>query len=508
MQNLDPANQRAVQKALSTKDICLIQGPPGTGKTTVITEIVCQILKTNPKAKILLSSQSHVAVDHALKNITKLLPQFNIIRIGRADNNRISEEALSLMMPNQIKKWIEEVKGKSRMELLKYLRSKFILKEGGDNSIESLLNDIDSVIPKPLSVSINDSEITKLITITREWYRKLGKSEEFEAIFARKASIVASTCMGIASRHALNSMVFDWVIVDEAGRATPPELLVPIIRGRKIVLVGDHKQLPPVVNSELTKEDLEKLDIRLCDLEKSLFEDLIQKIPDEAKVVLTSQFRMHPAIARLIAEVFYPSVDIKTKIKPEERKHNLSWWPRTIAWFNTQNLDNCREQEDGLSKRNYAEAEVILKILKEINQQYNGSPTKIRVGVISGYAAQKALLINLVAPSNSERWENIKIIIDNVDAFQGSETDIAIYSVVRCNKDNRIGFLHDSRRLNVALSRARNALIIVGNIHFIERVQVSTGNPFGNLLTYMKKNRADCLIEDAKTYYAIGGNSK
>lgn len=491
MQVLDPANQRAVQKALSTKDICLIQGPPGTGKTTVITEIICQILKTNPKAKILLSSQSHVAVDHALKNITKLLPESNIIRIGRAD--KISEDAVSLMMPNQIKKWIEVVRKESRKELLDYLRSKFTMQDGSNIYIESLLNDIDSEIRQPLSVSKNgnDSEITKLISITREWYRKLGKSEEFDAIFARESSIVASTCLGIASRHALNSMVFDWVIVDEAGRATPPELLVPIIRGKKIILVGDHKQLPPVVKSGLNKEELEKMDIRLSDLEKSLFEDLIEKIPDDAKVILTSQFRMHPAIAKLIAEVFYPNVNITTNIKAEERMHKLSWWPRTITWFNTQNLNNSQEQEVGLSKRNHAEAEVILKILKDINQHYRGSSTKIRVGVISGYDAQKALLINLIAPSNSERWENIKIIIDNVDAFQGSETDIAIYSIVRCNKDNRIGFLHDSRRLNVALSRARNALIIVGNIHFIERVQSNTGNPFQNLLTYMKKNQED-----------------
>ena len=507
MQELDPANKRAVQKALSTKDICLIQGPPGTGKTTVITEIVCQILKTNPKAKILLSSQSHVAVDHALKNITKLLPESNIIRIGRAD--KISEDVISLMMPNQIKKWVQAVVGKSRKELLNYIQSTFNMQEGSILYIESLLNDIDSEIRQPLSVTKdgNDTELSKLISITRQWYRRLGKSEEFDAIFARKSSIVASTCLGIASRNALNSMVFDWVIVDEAGRATPPELLVPIIRGKRIILVGDHKQLPPVVNSELSQEALEKMDIRLSDLEKSLFEDLIEKAPDDAKVILTSQFRMHPAIAKLIAEVFYPNVNITTNIKPEQRMHKLSWWPRTITWFNTQNLNNTLEQEVGLSKRNHAEAEVILKILEDINQQYRDSSAKIRVGVISGYAAQKALLINLVAPNNTERWKNIKIIIDNVDAFQGSETDIAIYSVVRCNKDNCIGFLHDSRRLNVALSRARNALIIVGNIHFIERVQSNTGNPFLNLLSYMKKNHAECLIEDAKAHYAIGGNS-
>lgn len=507
-QKLDPANQRAVQVALSTKDICLIQGPPGTGKTTVITEIVYQILSANPKAKILLSSQSHVAVDHALKNIAKLLPGYNIIRIGRAE--KISEDAVSLMMPNQIKKWVNEVKEKSRSEVLDYLLSKFNLRKEAEKYIESLLNDINSELPQPLGVAVDgsDREVSQLISITRQWYRKLGKSNEFDAIFARKSSIVASTCLGIASRHAVNNMVFDWVIVDEAGRATPPELLVPVIRGRKIILVGDHKQLPPVVKSKLNRETLEKMDIRPSDLVKSLFEDLIDKVPDQAKVILTTQFRMHPAIAKLIAEVFYPNTNISTNNKPEERKHNLPWWPRTIGWFDTISLSNCQEQEVGLSKRNHAEAQVTLKILQDIEECYNRSLNKITVGVISGYAAQKALLTNLIAPSNMDRWKNIKIVIDNVDAFQGSETDIAIYNIVRCNKENLIGFLYDSRRLNVALSRGRNALIIVGNVKFIERVQSDFGNPFINLLTYMKKNHSDCFIKNAKSYFNIGGTAQ
>lgn len=505
-QELDASNQRAVEKALSTKDIFLIQGPPGTGKTTVITEIVCQILSSNPKAKILLSSQSHVAVDHALKNIHKLLTDKRIIRIGRAE--KVSEDSLLLMMPNQLKKWVSEVQVNSKNELLKYLRSNYSLTQEGEQEIKAVLRE-DKVLESLNKVKVacdgKEEEIYKLISITREWYKRLGKLDEFDEIFAQKASIVAATCLGIASRHALKSMVFDWVIVDEAGRATAPELLVPIIRGKRVIVVGDHRQLPPVIDNEI-KSSLEKLGIREEELEKSLFEELIERAPENAKIVLNSQFRMHPSIARLISEVFYPTECITTKRSANERKHNMPWWPRTVAWFDTSTMPDCDEQDSNSSKKNNAEAIVVLKILELIDKRYQGVSEKIKVGVLSGYGAQKEILQNLIAPNNSDKWKNIKIIIDNVDAFQGSETDISIYSVVRSNNDNNIGFLHDYRRLNVALSRGRNALIIVGNAFFAERAQALFGNPFLNLLSFIKKYPADCFIEDAKTYFSIGGN--
>ncbi|SFL70123.1 serine/threonine-protein kinase [Pelosinus propionicus] len=505
-QNLDTSNEIAVEKALATKDIFLIQGPPGTGKTTVITEIVCQILKRDPKAKILLSSQSHVAVDHALNNIHKQLNNKRIIRIGRAD--KISEDSQFLMMPNQLKKWVSEVKVSSKSELLEYLSLNYCLTEQGQVDIKEYLeNDknLDSFGNAKVSHDGKDGEINKLVFLTKEWHKRLGKLDEFDEIFAQKASIVAATCLGIASRNALNSMVFDWVIVDEAGRATAPELLVPIIRGKKIILVGDHRQLPPVVNGDI-KPILKKLGIREEELEKSLFEELIERVPENAKTILTSQFRMHPSIAKLISEVFYPTEIITTKKTAEERKHEMSWWPRTIAWFDTASMLDCDEQELNSSKKNNAEAKVILKILELIETRYNNVPGKVRVGVLSAYSAQKGLLHNLIKPNNTDKWKNIKIVIDNVDAFQGSETDISIYSIVRSNKDNNIGFLHDYRRLNVALSRGRNALIIVGNAFFAERAQTPFGNPFLNLLSFMKKYPAECLIEDARTYFNIGGS--
>lgn len=503
--NLDTSITSAVEKALATKDMFLIQGPPGTGKTTVITEIVCQILNDDPKAKILLTSQSHVAVDHAINKISKILSNNRIIRIGRSD--RISEESQNLIMSNQLKSWVSAVKEKSKSELFKYLDTEFSLTKDEMDLIVQLLDKSEN---DSNNDEINDSilftddrirKIKNIAILAKEWHRRLGKLDEFDEIFANKASIVAATCVGIASRHVLNDIMFDWVIVDEAARATPLELLVPIVRGKKIILVGDHRQLPPVVNLNMDKLKIEEKGLKTSDLEKSLFEELIENIPDEAKVVLTSQFRMHPSISKLIAEVFYPSENIVAKTKAEERNHHLSWWPRAVVWIDTQKLKDCFEQTELFSRRNQGEARAILNTLQYIEEYYRKSSlNSITVGVISGYDAQKSLLNNLINPSNSNKWQKLKIIIDNVDAFQGSETDIVLYSLVRCNKDNKLGFLYDERRLNVALSRGKNCLIIVGNTMFAEKAKSFRGNPFIDIIKYLRKNSDSCLLEVFNEY--------
>ncbi|WP_368293089.1 AAA domain-containing protein [Dehalobacter sp. TBBPA1] len=501
-QNLDDAIKKAVNRALATKDIFLVQGPPGTGKTTFITELVCQVLQKEPKARILISSQSHVAVDHVLKGITKYIEGKLPIRLGRRE--RISIDSESLLIENQLRTWEKEVQNKSETGIENYLKEELGCSEQFINDFilelqlfrdkkyrteDQQKNNIDI----PFSDE-NDQKIRSIKRLSMEWHRRLGKSEEFNEIFADKASIVAATCLGIASRHVLNKVQYDWVIIDEAARATAPELLVPMIKGHKIVLVGDHHQLPPVVNLDFEVKKEEGL--KASDLEKSLFEELIERVPSQAKTILNAQFRMHPSIAKLIFEVFYPTVKLDTKTLPENRKHHLNWWPKTLIWLNTENIQGNIEQEFGQSKRNKVEAQVILKTLENIETAYENNNQHISVSVISGYEAQKAQLKNLIDPHNTQKWKYANILIDNVDAFQGSETDIAIYSVVRSNKELRLGFLNDSRRLNVALSRGKTCLIIVGNIKFAERAKALGGNPFEAVIRYFRNNPNDCIVED------------
>lgn len=495
----DSPNTIAVRKALGVKDIFLIQGPPGTGKSTVITEITCQILKNNPNDKILITSQSNVAVDHVINKIVPLLPKQRIIRIGRSE--KISSESKNLIMSEQLNKWVEEVREKSTQGLKKYLSENY------NYTLDYELNtkNIDNIIfdGKVSKYGEEDNEesnemtpLDRMISLTREWHRRLGKLDEFDEIFANKTSIIAATCLGIASRSVLNDMDFDWVIVDEAARANALELLVPLVRGKKIILVGDHQQLPPVVSTELDKLVLEEKGIKQSDLEVSLFEDLFDKLSDQSKLVLNSQYRMNPQISKLISDIFYPTVDITTSLSEEDRKHELPWAPRSIKWIDTSNASDPKEKKEINSKKNPCEAKAILKELERIEKAYEKlAISNISVGVISGYNPQKKLLHDLIKPNDKKRWKSIDIIIDNVDAFQGSETDLVIYSVVRCNDEHKIGFLHDSRRLNVALSRGKNGLIIVGNIKFAEVAKSFRGNPFTDVIRFIKKYSKSCLIE-------------
>lgn len=499
--NEDAPNAIAVKRALATKDIFLLQGPPGTGKTTVIVEIMCQILRREENAKILLASQSNAAVDHAVKKAAKEIPNKRIIRIGRSD--KIAKSSEHLLYSNQIEDWVRDVKANSLNALFKYLSKDdgTIKKEDVDAYINtsSLQNDQSQEIQLQFP-NLKIDSAKKVFELVNQWHKSLGKLDDFDEIFADKASIIAATCMGIASKNKLGEMQYDWVIIDEAAKATPLETLVPLVRGKKIIMVGDHRQLPPTIKTNIDKYKLRAMGLKKADLEKSLFEELIGSISRDAKVVLTEQFRMHPAISNMISEVFYPSEKITSSISANDRQHRLrKWKDKPIIWINTDKIKSNKETNVAFSKKNQAEARVIRATLEEINREYESMASleaKVSVGIISGYDAQRKVLVDLINPDDTTKWSALNISIDNVDAFQGSEVDIAIYSIVRCNEKYEIGFLSDERRLNVALSRGKTCVIIVGSLEFIKSAKGLFGNnPFAMIVKHIERNREYCQVE-------------
>lgn len=489
--NSELSSANAIKKALATKDIFILQGPPGTGKTTVIVEIICQLLRKEPESKILLTSQSHTAVDHAFNKLSKILGEKCIIRIGRIE--KIAKSSEEFLYDNKLDEWVNQVKEDSLINLKNHLKS--LNYNFNSNEINDIIYNLseEEIFDKKI-----DEETVRLLNILKQWHKCLGKLDEFNELFADKASVVASTCMGIAARNQLNDIIYDWVIIDEAARATPLETLVPIVKGKKIILVGDHKQLPPIIKTNLQKEKLKEKGLRKSDLEKSLFEELIMKIPNNAKARLSEQFRMHPYISNMISKVFYPEEEIITNIKPEDRMHKLKWGSKSVIWIDTKDLKCNLEKDSGFSKKNETEADLILHVVENIERTYkeNCIKEKVSVGIISGYNAQTSLLRSLIYPDNL-KWENVTIKIDNVDAFQGSEVDLVIYSVVRNNQRNEIGFLSDTRRLNVALSRGRNCLIIVGNLEFAKSAEGLFGNPFKQVINYLNNHQSECYVEAA-----------
>jgi serine/threonine-protein kinase len=318
----------------------------------------------------------------------------------------------------------------------------------------------------------------------KDWYRNLHSNNDFQSLSIDEIFLVASTCTGIASEN-MKEAAYDWVIIDEAARATAPELLIPLVKGKKAILVGDHKQLPPIVSSDSDEYSLDK-----GKLEQSLFENLYNKMGTDVKRTLTTQFRMHPAISNMINDLFYFEEKITTYI--DKKSYPLEKYYKPITWVDTGVLEKSEEQKKSTSYINYAEADMIVKQLEELDTRAKKLNKKYNVGIISGYGAQTELISNNIKEF-LVKFENLEIDVNNVDAFQGSEKDIIFYSVVRSNNNRNIGFLKDERRLNVALSRAKEQLFIVGNID-ISKYEPIDENPFSRLLNYITGNPETCQI--------------
>ena len=346
-------------------------------------------------------------------------------------------------------------------------------------------------------------KFAKIEAITKEWFNRLGKDDDFAKAFLSQVSIIGATCLGIASVSYVNNLKFDWVIIDEAGRATPPELLVPTLLGKKVILVGDHMQLPPIISKTLDNDSFKDEGITKKELEESLFEYLQKSISSECKGILTDQYRMHPAIGNMISRVFYKN-ELISKTEIIKKNHSLKRWKgKGVVWISTYNKQNRTEQPINISSshktyRNTCEAEIIFKLLIDIDNEYGVLKLKKEVGIIAGYQAQKQLLKKIFESTHKDSFNNISIEIDTVDAFQGRETDIILYSIVRSNKEGKIGFLSDVRRLNVALSRARELLILVGDHKSTTKNNyVNSENPFIGVLEYIEGNRDLCILEEA-----------
>lgn len=624
---IDESKKENIKNALASKDIFLLQGPPGTGKTTFISELVCQILSADFDSRILISSQSNVAVDHAMTKIKELLNDISMVRVGRKDkfslgieNHTLEDYTLEWCQSviKNSKKYLEDLKqriginsdivdkyrlvlevenlhekvssieselvniknekslieaeytkvdnmlseikritekldskeyvteDKGLTSLIQRFKEEYLLlgdkfldglddfkelgtrklelqrmEQGKINEINLISGDISSGF-ELLGLSENQDfqqirfeleekfqkkqqeykKLSKVESICNEWFSRLGKSDDLIKAALDEVTIVGATCLGISSLANRNESQFDWVIVDEAGRATPPEILVPMSLGKKIVLVGDHKQLPPIIDKAIEDEHLEKLEMSKAELEVSLFEYLERRLPNLCKGILSDQYRMNPAIGDMISSIFYED-RLKSKTSIEEKNHNVEKWAgKGVVWLSTVLKQNNEEEIIGKTNyktyRNSCEAKHIFETLIDIENEYNKKNVKKTVAIIAGYQAQKNLLRRTFESEFRDLFKHITVEINTVDAFQGRETDIVIYSIVRSNKHGNIGFLMDTRRLNVALSRARDLLIIVGNHHTVTKKRYirDNVNPFLKVLEYINRNPAVCCIEE------------
>jgi superfamily I DNA and/or RNA helicase len=298
------------------------------------------------------------------------------------------------------------------------------------------------------------------------------------------AQVVAGTCIGMAGIRGMNQVTYDLCIVDEASKATATEILVPMSRSRKWILVGDPKQLPPFFEEDQFKHIDEFYDE---EARRTLLDRFLDGLPEHSVVRLRKQFRMVKTIGDLISETFYDGALESPKSKPDVTLPGV--FPKSVTWLSTTNLSDSREIRAGASYRNEAECRVIRDALNQIDFIARKRKAVYHVAVIAGYVAQVKGLQDIIRDHLHE-WTGLRIDCSTVDAFQGSEADICIYSVTRSNPDGKLGFLREKPRLNVALSRGRSALVIVGDDGFCRS---ATGeNPFRRTVDFIDAHPERC----------------
>ena len=318
-----------------------------------------------------------------------------------------------------------------------------------------------------------------------------GRGPEFEAAALIRAQVVAATCVGFGGPAGWDTIEFDLCIVDEASKATATEAFVPMVRARRWVLVGDHRQLPPYVDQALLDRALlGEFDLAEDELRETLFERLRAELPDGCRFLLSMQHRMVPAIGDLISHCFY---DGELESAPSERPAWLGMaLAEPVVWLSTAHIGARREQRSGTSHTNPLEARCVRNLLGSLNLLARGAGARLHVGVLTGYAEQRDELEMRLADKRAE-WPHLDIECNTVDAFQGREVDVAVYSVTRSNVRGRLGFLQERRRLNVALSRGRVGLVIVGDDHFAATAEGD--NPFAAVLRHINRDGGGAVDE-------------
>ncbi|HZR00109.1 MAG TPA: DEAD/DEAH box helicase family protein [Chloroflexota bacterium] len=293
-------------------------------------------------------------------------------------------------------------------------------------------------------------------------------------------NVIFTTIDALALNDAAGGSVYDYVVLDEANRATVLDSLIVLARGKRFILVGDRLQLQPVLSEAEEQLRLEPALARAGVIGKSLFVWLTERhFPDRAVVFLDEQNRMHPTIGGLIARAFYED-KLRNGPAAPRKETGVPFFSQPAVWVDTRGLRGLRESRNrGPSLFNLPEARLVTTITRHL---LRAAPEDMDVGVIAAYAEQAAVLRRMLR--GEQRTPGRKLEIDTVDAFEGREKDIVVVSLVRSNKRREIGFLQLMQRINVALSRSRRLLIIVGDTATLR------GSYFDKILRYLRERGA------------------
>lgn len=420
---LNTTQERAVNEVLWAQDVAVVHGPPGTGKTTTLVEAIYETLRR--ENQVLVCAQSNMAVDWISERLMDR--GVDVLRVGNP--TRVNDKMLSQTYERRYEDHPDYPQLWALRNTMRQLRS---TKHKG----ESFHQKMDRLKNRAMEIELrihND--------------------------LMSQARVISCTLAGSASR-VLEGMKFSTLFIDEAAQALEAACWIAIKKAGRVILAGDHQQLPPTVKC---------MDALKGGLGKTLMERIVENNP-QVVTLLKVQYRMNEDIMRFSSEWFYNG---EVESAPEVKYRGILDFDSPIEWIDTSEVEGGEEYVgDSYGRINRSEAMLTMERLQQFCEKvgrHRVIEERIDVGIISPYRAQVQLLRRMIRQSDYFKPLRNLITVNTVDGFQGQERDIIVISLVRDNDEGQIGFLRDLRRMNVAITRARMKLIIMGNAETMKR---------------------------------------
>lgn len=423
---LNQSQQQAIGKILQAEDLAIVHGPPGTGKTTTLVQAI-KLLVKNGSPRILVTAPSNAAVDLLSERLA--VQGLQVLRIGNPA--RVSERLSALTLD-------ERMASHPSMKEISRLKKQA-------NEYRNLAHKYKRHFGK--------AEREQRKALFDEAYALLKQVDQTEQYILRdlldKAQVITATLVGTAN-PAIRSLRYDTVVIDEAGQALEPACWIPAVKTRKLVLAGDHCQLPPTVKSA-----------GAGGLEETLMEKLVALYPS-AVVMLDEQYRMHEQIMHYSSVQFYHNA---LQAHQSVKDHRLFPDDQPLLFVDTAGC-GFEEKQEGTATSNPEEGAFLYRHFRQLVQTLMPVYTPENfpsTGIISPYRRQVEWLQDTLVSQPLLKPYLSSITVNTIDSFQGQERDIIYISLTRSNTENRIGFLTDIRRMNVAMTRARKKLVVIGD---------------------------------------------
>jgi CheY-like chemotaxis protein len=447
---LNVSQQTAVNKILEANDLAIVHGPPGTGKTTTLVQAIKAMIKRDNQ-QILVVAPSNTAVDLLSEKLSD--EGLNVLRVGNPA--RVSERLFSLTLDYKMAEHSHTKETKRlRKQAAAYL-------------------DMAHKYKRHFGKAERDQR-KALFTEARNIMKEVDNSEQYIINdLVAKAQVITATLVG-ANHYTVRNLKFNTIVIDEAGQALEPACWIPILKAQKVILAGDHCQLPPTVKSAEAARN---------GLATTLLEKCVALHPG-AVVLLEEQYRMNEVIMGYSSSTFYED---RLKAHASVAKHVLFNNDNPLVFVDTAGC-GFDEKTEQTSTYNPEEAAFLFRHLTQLVSAldtYYKPDNFPSIAIISPYKQQIDTLKEQFQSSPALQAYEHKIAINTIDSFQGQERDIVYISMTRSNPDNRIGFLSDIRRMNVAMTRARKKLVIIG-----DSATLSQFDFYSNFITWAQDRNA------------------